>query len=494
MAVSIATNLGALSAQRYMQSNNARVTRATEDLASGSRVSNPSYDASSAAVGYSLNAKTQSLMQASRNIAQASAEIQMASGALGATEDVLVRMKTLTAQANSATIGDAERNMVQKEFSLLLEQVDLNAQNARWGDTSLFSGGAGAVTASGVVAEGVTGLTAVANGFAATINAASQGMISGIATSATVTTNGGLYDVSVQVGAQTFKATVPAPTAGGTLTLTSTTDSGNSIVLNYDAAAVTAFDGTAATFQTNLQTLLGVNTAAKAVFSSLGTTAGGMADVTFAPGTATSPGTWALTYQGSAAGGTGTFKVTNGTESYQTKVTTAASMTSNITFNNGIKLSLAAFDGTSNKAQELYNIASGSSISQTIQYGEKASDMLTLTFNSVSTIGLGLTGISVSTQVDAQAASGAIDTAIQSVSTTIASLGGKLSQLSFMADTNSITTQNLTSARGVFVDTDISDAMLQMQKFKGLSEISRSVFTDALNQQSQLAQMVQQVR
>lgn len=96
-------------------------------------------------------------------------------------------MKVLTAQANSATIGDSERNMVQKEFSLLLQQVDLNAQNARWGDTSLFSGGAGAATALGVVAEGQTGLTAVANGFAATLNAASQGMISGIATSATVT-------------------------------------------------------------------------------------------------------------------------------------------------------------------------------------------------------------------------------------------------------------------------------------------------------------------
>lgn len=493
MAVSIATNLGALSAQRYMQSNSAKVIRSTEDLSSGTRASNPAYDPSSAAVGYSLNAKTQTLMQASRNIMQAVSEIQMASGALGATQDVLARMKTLTAQANSATISDSERNMVQKEFGLLLEQVDLNAQNARWGETSLFSGGAGAATALGVVAEGQTGLTAVANGFAATLNAASQGMISGIATSATVTSNGGLFDVSVVVGGQTFKGTVNAPANGGTLALTSTTDSGNTIVLDY-AAAVTAFDGTAATFQTNLQTLLGVNSAAKATFTSLGTTAGGMANVTFSSGSGTSTGTWALTYKGAAAGGTGTFKISNGIESYQAQITTSASMTGAVTFSNGVNLDLAAFDGTSNKAQELYGVSSGTAVTQTIQYGEKASDVLTLTFNSVSATGLNLGGISVSNQDHAQSAAVAIDAAIQTVSTTIATLGGKLSQLNFMADTNSITTQNLTSAKGVFIDTDISDAMLQMQKFKGLSEVSRSVFTDALNQQSSLSQMVQRVQ
>ena len=491
--VSATTNLSALAAQRYIQKNSDKVTRATEELASGSRVSNPSYDASSAAVGYNLNAKTQSLMQASRNVMQAVAEIQMASGALAASQEVLTRAVVLTVQANSDTIGDSERNMIDKEFGLLLKQVDLNAQNARWGNVSLFAGGAGATTASGVVAEGQTGMVAVANGFAASLNAASQGMISGIASGATVNSNGNLFDVSVQIGTQTFKATVPAPTAGGTLALTSTTDSGNSIVLNYDNAAVTAFDGTPATFQRNLETLLGVNTAAKAVLTSLGTTNGGMPNVAVTSGSGTTPGTWALTYAGAAAGGTGTFKISNGIEHYQTQIATSAAMTGIATFDNGLSLSLTGFDGTTNKPQELYSVSAGGAITQSIQYGDRSTDILSITFNSVSVSGLNLNGLSVATRASAQIAGAIIETALQTISTNIATLGGKLSQLNFVADTNSITIQNLTSAKGTFVDVDISEAMVEMQKYKGLGEISRTVFTDSLNQQAQLAQMIQRI-
>lgn len=66
-----------------MQSNTARLPVRQKIYLLEPGVSNPSYDPSSAAVGYSLNAKTQSLMQASRNIMQAVSEIQMASGGPG---------------------------------------------------------------------------------------------------------------------------------------------------------------------------------------------------------------------------------------------------------------------------------------------------------------------------------------------------------------------------------------------------------------------------
>lgn len=491
--VSAGTNLGALAAQRFIQSSSAQATKSAQELASGSRVSNPALDPSSAAVGYSLNARSQALIQANRNIIQAISEIQMAAGALGSTQEVLNRMKVLTTQGNSDTIGTKERNMINQEFQQLLSQVDSNASNARWGGVSLFTGAAGTPAAVGVVSEGVTGLTAVANAFANTLNAASGGMINGVASEATVAANGALYDVSIKVGAQTFKATVGAPTAAGTLTLVSTTDTGNSIVLNYDATAVTAITN-AATFQTSLQTLLGVNTASKAVFSSLGTTAGGMANVTVSSGAATAAGTWALTYTGAAAGGTGTFKLTNGLEAYTASVTTSASMTGTVTFDNGTSLALATFDGTSNKAQELYTVTAGTTVTQNIQFGDMATDTLTLQFTSATVSGLGLSGLSVTTAANAQTASNKIDTAIQTVSTNIATLGGKLSQLNFMADTITVTVQNLTSAKQTFVDSDVTNAMTTMQQAKALGEISRTVFTDALSQQSEVARMVGQVR
>lgn len=492
--ISAGTNLGAMGAQRFIQSNASKVDRATLALASGSKVSNPAFDPSSAAVGYNLGAKAETLMQAGRNVSQAISELQLAAGALGSTEEVLNRMKVLTAQANSDTIGGPERAMLDQEFQTLLSQVNINAASARWGASSLFTGGAGTASASAAtIAQGEVGFTAVANAFAATLGAASQGMISGVVTGATVVSNGALYDVSIQVGNQTFKNTVGAPTIAGTLTLVSTTDTGNSIVLNYDGTAVTGITN-AATFQSTLQTLLGVNTAAKAVLTSLGTTAGGMANVTATAGAGTSAGSWALSYTGAAAGGTGSFKLTNGMEVYRATVTTSASMTGSVSFDNGMTLALATFDGTANHAQEIYTVSAGTAVTQNVQYAEKSTDTLQLTFNSATTTGLGLNGTSVTTASNAATASALIDTAIQSVSTSIAKLGGKLSQLSFMCDTISVAVQNVVAAKGTFTDADLSETMMTMQKFKGLGNIAQTVFTNSLNDQSALAQMVSNVR
>ncbi len=489
--VTAATNLGANAAKRYLEINTSKATRATEELASGSRAANPAYDPSSSAVGYRLTSNLVSLGQSSRNVTQAISLIQMATGALGATQDVLTRMKEITVSANTNTVGDNERAMMNQEFQRLLEQVDLNATNARWGGVSLFTGGGGTATASGIVAEGATGLTAVANAFANTLNANSQGLITGVATDATVTQNGGLYDVTVKVGTQTFKATT-APTASGTLSLVSTTDPGN--VLVFDYAASVAGITNAATFQTALRSLLGVDTATKATFSSLSTSAAGMPNVTLTAGSGTNPGTWALTYTGAAAGGTGMFKLTRGDEVYTASVTTAASMTGTVSFGNGVSLALATFDGTANAAQETYNIVQGSAINMQFQYAEKASDVLSITFNGANVSALGLSGISVDTTGNAQTASSLIDTAIQTIGQFIANLGGKASQLNYMSDTLKISMQNQEAARSTFIDANIAQSMMTLQRFKGLGSVASTVFTQSLNQQSELAQMVGNVR
>ena len=491
--VTAATNLGANAAKRYLEINTSKAIRATEELASGSRASNPSYDPSASAVSYRLTAVLQAYGQSSRNVSQATAMIQMATGALGATQDVLTRMKALTVAANSDTIGAQDRAMFNEEFQQLLNQVDLNAQNARWGGISLFTGGGGTVSDVGITAEGATGLTTVANAFANTFTAANyQGLFSGIATDAQVRQNGSNYDVSVTVGTQTFKATVLAPVGGGNLTLVSTTDPANAISFVYDAAVTAIVD--AASFQTSLRGLLGVDTATKAAFSSLGTSATGMPNVTLSSGSGTAAGTWALTYQGSAAGGTGTFKISRGDQYYTATVTTTAAMTQTVSFDNGITLSLAAFDGTANAAQELYNISAGTAITQQFQYGEKSSDVLSITFSGATASVLGLSGLNVLTADNASTAADRIDLAMQQIGGFIGQLGGKASQLSFVNDTLQISTQNQAAARSTFIDANIAQAMQESQKFRGLADVAGTVFTQSLNDANKLAQLVGNVR
>ncbi len=495
--VSAATNLGANAAKRYLEINTSKATRATEELASGSKASNPSYDPSSSAVGYRLSANLQSLIQASSNVSQATAMIQMATGSLGATQDILTRLKELTVKANTDSVGDGERKMMNDEFQQLIEQVTINANNARWGGVSLFSGGAGDATANGgPTPQSASGLLANAV-FAGTLNPANtQGNITGYAVDATVKANGSLYDVTVVISEQTFKATVGTPVGGGTLTLVSVSDPGSSISFDYAGAAADS-----ATFQAALRNSLGIGsglTRASFVSASAGSGVIGTA-LELSAGSGTNAGTWALTYDYDATTFKGTFRVSRGTEYYTAVIdrenyTDPAQVATTVSFSNGISLALDAFDMTNDLAQETFQIVAGEQIIQAFQYGEKATDMLSVTFKGATAEALELAGLTILTMEAAQKASSKIDAAQDQVGSMIAELGGKAAQLGFMADTLMISIQNQTAARSTFIDANIADSMMTLQRFKGLAQVANSVFTQALNEQSQLTEMVQQVR
>ncbi|AIK95792.1 flagellin [Candidatus Odyssella acanthamoebae] len=499
--VSAATNLGANAAKRYLEINTNKATRATEELASGSKASNPSYDPSSSAVGYRLTANVQSLIQASSNVSQATAMIQMATGSLGATQEILTRMKELTVKANTNSVGDGERKMMNDEFQQLVAQVTINANNARWGGVPLFSGGAGAATHSGAVPEAATGLLAVANAFTNTMNAANtQGNITGYAVDATVTADGSLYDVTVVISDQTFKAKVGTPTGGGALTLVSVSDPSSSISLNYAAATTAITD--AASFQATLRGALGIGAGlTRASFTSLSTNSAAVTGgaVTLSAGSGTNAGTWALTYNYDNVTSQGTFRVSRGTEYYTSAIDlanygTPTAIATTVSFSNGISLSLNAFDATNALAQETYSIVAGTQIIQAFQYGEKATDMLSVTFKGATADALKLQGLTILTMQAAQETSLKIDSAQDQVGSMIAELGGKAAQLGFMADTLMISIQNQTAARSTFIDANIAESMMTLQRFKGLAQVANSVFTQALNEQSQLTEMVKQVR
>lgn len=487
------TNLGANASRRYIEVNSGKANTATEQLSSGLIVSNPSYDPSASAVGYNLSANIQSLQQASRNVTQATAVIQLATGFLGATSDVLIRMKQLTVAANSDSVGPAQRQMMNNEFQQLLKQVDLNAINARWGGASLFTGGAGAVTnpatqaASAMVGGGASAPTAYTSTyFTGFVANHSQGMINGTATEATVQANGALFNVSVKIGDQTFTGVTDGQTTSANVVLTSTSNSANTV-----SFSIKANFGTAAATQSDFQQFLGIGNGANATFSSVNTAAG-IAGVTMTAGAGTTSGNWALSYN--VAGAVGTFSLSNGVENYTATVTAGNPISQNVTFNNGVNLALNAFNGSANIAQSIYNVAQGTSITQNFQYAEKSTDTLSVTFSGANVAALGLSNLDILTTSGAAIASAAIDIAQQQIGSQIGALGGKASEFKFMSDTLRINIQNTMAAKATFTDADIAQSMQDLQTFSGLGQIAQSVFTKALNDQSNMVQMVQSVR
>ncbi len=383
--------------------------------------------------------------------------------------------------------------MMDAEFQALLTQINLNADNARWGGASLLNGGAGAVTpqAAAVAAPTVVGGAAGAGTYFGALGAAftaasTQGYINGVATEASGKMNGAMYEVSITVGGQAFKGTTTGG-AASLLLLQSTTDSGNIIALTTTGA----FAGAAAV-QTDLETQLGITTGNAGSFSSISTTAGGMAGVTLTAGAGTKAGAWALSY--TVNGGQGTFKITNGLEQYTTSVVPGGALTESVTFNNGATLALAAFNGAASVAQNIYSVAAGTSVTQSFQFAEKASDVLSVTFNGATTAALGLTGLNVLTKENAVLAGAAITLAQQQLNTQIGAIGGAAIQFNFMTDTLRINIENTQAAMSTFVDTDIPSAMQDLQTFKSLAQVAQSTFTQALSNQSNMVQMIQSMR
>ncbi len=124
MGLRIKTNVESLTAQRLLSNNTSDMNSSLEKLSSGSRINKSADDAAGLAISESLRAKTGGLMQAKRNANDGISLIQVAEGALNETSNMLVRMRELTVQASSDTVGVRERGYLDKEYQQLVQEVD----------------------------------------------------------------------------------------------------------------------------------------------------------------------------------------------------------------------------------------------------------------------------------------------------------------------------------------------------------------------------------
>lgn len=136
----ISTNTAANSALRYLNLNSDEESSITSKLASGSRITQASDDASGLAIGTRLQSDVTVLSQASTNATQATSILQTADGGLARISDILQRMKSLATQSNSGSVTDTERAYIQSEYAELSEEIDGIASSTRYNGESLLDG------------------------------------------------------------------------------------------------------------------------------------------------------------------------------------------------------------------------------------------------------------------------------------------------------------------------------------------------------------------
>jgi flagellin len=123
MGLRIKTNVGSLVAQRQLARSQADMASSLERLASGQRINKSSDDAAGLAVSEAMRAKIKGLDQAKRNANDGISFLQTAEGGLAELNNVIVRMRELTTQAASDTVGTRERVFLDREFQQLSQEM-----------------------------------------------------------------------------------------------------------------------------------------------------------------------------------------------------------------------------------------------------------------------------------------------------------------------------------------------------------------------------------
>ena len=182
----INTNVSALRAQNNSRVANQMQSQAMERLSSGKRINSAKDDAAGLAVATRMNAASRGFTQAIRNANDGISLAQTADSAAGSISDILIRMRELAMQASNGTLGDDDRELVQKEVDALISQI---------GDVVEQTTFNGNVLLDGTAATGFNIQTGINDTEVVNITIANLG------TAGTALTGVGAIDVGTETGA-----------------------------------------------------------------------------------------------------------------------------------------------------------------------------------------------------------------------------------------------------------------------------------------------------
>jgi flagellin len=140
MGLRISTNMAAISANRTLSGATEQQSKTFQKLASGNRITSAGDDAAGLAISENLRSQIRSMSQAERNASDGISFVQVAEGGLNEIGNMLVRMRELSVQAASDTIGDKERAFVNQEVQSLAGEIDRIANVTNFNGTSLLNG------------------------------------------------------------------------------------------------------------------------------------------------------------------------------------------------------------------------------------------------------------------------------------------------------------------------------------------------------------------
>lgn len=140
MGFRINTNVPSIAAQRTLARNGQNQESTLAKMSSGSRITKASDDAAGLAISEKLKARIKSNSQANRNANDGISMVQTAEGGLDEVSNILTRLRELSIQASSDTVGDTERSFTDMEYQNLKQEVERIAQVTEFNGMKLLAG------------------------------------------------------------------------------------------------------------------------------------------------------------------------------------------------------------------------------------------------------------------------------------------------------------------------------------------------------------------
>jgi flagellin len=531
MALTVATNTGALMAQAAASSVNKEMEISMERLSTGKRINGASDDAAGVAIASRLSAEIRGTNQAIRNALDAQALIDTAEGAHVEIESILQRMRELAVQSANDTNNSTDRGNLQLELNALTAEINRISAVTKWAGQNLLTG-TGGNNSNGTFKMQVGSQNSASDMITASINsmsAASLGVGSGNAvvspTAASFSKIGGsvLQASGTAVSGDAFTFTLNGESVAVTVgTINGSGDMAYSAVRTHADGTTSAHTGTAILAESGGAGVRGMAAAIAEVINN--TTTGlaaddasgghnGISAVAATDGSVTitqtlsvanasvdnsgaSTAAKAASYNQST--NTLTFAAADiasgGAASTSTAATSAIDDATVFTFDvNGETITYTTSDtdkhgmtigGTVNALQEAFDANTDLlGISATVSESSGAIQIVfspSVTLGTPSTSNAGSsTALDITSSATSVSAITAIDTAIQTVNSQRASLGAVSNRLDSTVSNLTNISNNLQAGRGRIEDADFAAETTNLAKTQILQQASTAMLAQA---------------
>ena len=257
MALTVATNTGALMAQAAASSVNKDMELSMERLSTGKRINGAADDAAGVAIASRLTSEIKGTNQAIRNAMDGQALIDTAEGAHAEIENLLQRMREIAVQAANDTNSSVDRTSLQTEMDALVNEIDRISSVTTWAGQNLLTG-TGGNNGDGTFGIQAGSRTNAADTITATISAI-DAVTLGVSGKAVTDSNTLFDDAAGSAGT--------AAAATGSYTATEATDT--ILVADGAAAASTVTIEGVVVSRTSAMPTLGINGEADALASAI---------------------------------------------------------------------------------------------------------------------------------------------------------------------------------------------------------------------------------